>query len=55
MTYVRTRVAAVEEHVIWPAIAGGLSAVVVFVFGLGVIKRRRVQSRRTQLRSRLFK
>ncbi len=39
----------------WPVIAGGLPAVAVFVAGASVIERRRVQSRRAQLRSRLFK
>jgi hypothetical protein len=39
----------------WPVIAGGLSAVVVFVASTSVIERRRSRMRREQLRNRLFK
>jgi hypothetical protein len=40
----------------WPAIAGGLSALVVAIVGASVIEQqRRIRSRRAQLRSRLFK
>jgi hypothetical protein len=39
----------------WPVIAGGLSAVVVFFAGSTLIERRRIRTRREQLRSRLFK
>ena len=44
----------------WPAVAGGLSALMVFLAGGAVlgyeawIERRRIRSRRAQLRSRLF-
>jgi hypothetical protein len=45
----------------WPEIAGGLSAVIVFLAGgaffayEALIERRRVRIRRGNLRSRLFK
>ncbi len=39
----------------WPAIAGGLSAIVVFAAGSTLIERRAIRRRREQLRGRLFK
>jgi hypothetical protein len=42
----------------WPAVAGGLSAVMIFGAFLAcdaLIERRRMRNRRAQLRSRLFK
>ncbi len=39
----------------WPVIAGGLSALAVFIAGAVMMKRRRNRRRRMDLRSRLFK
>ncbi len=39
----------------WPATTGSVSAVIVFVAGASLIERRRILSRRAQLRSLLFK
>ncbi len=40
---------------IWPAVAGGLSAVAVYVVSSVLIEQRRVRIRREKLRGRLFK
>ncbi len=39
----------------WPVIAGGVSAIAVFVAGSALIERRHIRRRRMNLRSRLFK
>jgi hypothetical protein len=39
----------------WPTIAGGLSAVVVYVAGADLIERRRIRNRRAALKGRLLR
>jgi hypothetical protein len=44
-----------SEIVGWPAIAGGLSAVVVYFAGAAFLERRRIRTRSAALKSRLLR
>jgi len=45
----------VSEFLTWPALAGGLTGFVVFVYGAHRFTRRRNQLRRKRLKGRLYK
>ena len=47
--------ASVMGFEVWPVVAGGLSALVVFVMGSELLERHRVRTRRDHLRSRLLR
>jgi hypothetical protein len=39
----------------WPSLAGGVSAIVIYLVGAALIERRRIRHRRLALKGRLFK